>query len=204
MAIPTFSTMVRPTIPELSTSPMNKRDSNLKELANKRHCPTLAPKSPQISTPEKALQQAAKDEILEVVPVQPIVKHSPKNKITPIQKATHTTPKKIRADTTPAPKILEQCILEAEIEPEPKRTIQVVLEKTNSMVTVTSSKGPNKRNIQPKEKPNLAPIRGQNWQCKICRNFFITREGTEKHIQEVHNIYMPSRIKKNLEGVFCT
>ena len=87
------------------------------------------------------LQQAGKNEILEVVPVQPIVKHSPKSLIAPIQKATHTTPKKIRADTTPAPKILEQCILEAEIEQEPKRTIQVVLEKTNSMVTVTSSKG---------------------------------------------------------------
>ena len=104
MAIPTFSMLVGPTIPELSTSPINKRDSNLKEPANKRHCPTLAPKSPQISTPEKALQQAAKDEVLEVVPVQPIVKQSPKNKINPIQKATHTTPKKLRADTTPAPK----------------------------------------------------------------------------------------------------
>jgi hypothetical protein len=141
MAVPTFSTMVRPTIPELSTSPMNKREPNIKEPANKRHCPTLAPRPPQISTPENALQQAGKDEILEVVPVQPVVKHSPKSKIVPTQKATYATPKKIRANTTPAPKILEQCILEAEIEPVPKKTIQVVLEKTNSMVTVTSSKG---------------------------------------------------------------
>ena len=115
MAIPTFSMLVGPTIPELSTSPINKRDSNLKEPANKRHCPTLVPKPPQTSTPENTLQQATKDEILEVVPVQPIVKHSPKSLIAPVQNANHTTPKKIRADTTPAPKILEKCILEAEI-----------------------------------------------------------------------------------------
>ena len=107
MAIPTFSAVVRPTIPELSSSPMNKRHSNIKEPANKRHCPTLAPKPPQISTPENALQQEEKDEILEVVPVQLVVKHSPKRKIVPVQKASHTTPKKIRAETTPAPKILE-------------------------------------------------------------------------------------------------
>eukprot|EP00091_Calanus_sinicus_P012436 TRINITY_DN28046_c0_g1_i1.p1 TRINITY_DN28046_c0_g1~~TRINITY_DN28046_c0_g1_i1.p1 ORF type:complete len:121 (-),score=24.63 TRINITY_DN28046_c0_g1_i1:92-454(-) len=118
------------------------------------------------------------------------------------------TPKKMRVDTTTAPKILEQCILEAEIEPEPKKTIQVVLEKSNSIVTVTPSKGTGsskeRSHIPPAVSLESKPITGKHWQCKICTNIFQTKEDVKNHIEVTHGISKITKVNQNMECVFCT
>merc|ERR1711892_44865 len=110
--------------------------------AKKRPCPTIAPKPTETLSLVTSTQQVEED-ILEVVPVQPEVKAAPNCNITPNPKSRVRTPRKIKPHVTPATKILEQCIEEAEIIPavQPKKTIQVVVEKSNPLMTVAPTMG---------------------------------------------------------------
>eukprot|EP00092_Neocalanus_flemingeri_P008179 GFUD01008819.1.p1 GENE.GFUD01008819.1~~GFUD01008819.1.p1 ORF type:complete len:281 (-),score=55.23 GFUD01008819.1:192-1034(-) len=148
MAIPTLPTLTTtasptttPQTPKLVTQ---KRESTEKEPAKKRVRPTLASPIKQVSPSVRNHQEVENDEILEVVPVQPVVKESPKIKESPKPKVYQSqTPRRARQERTPAPKILEQCILEADIinEQEPEKTPEVLLEKTYKTVVSTPSKG---------------------------------------------------------------
>jgi len=146
MAIPSHPntvSMSSPETPENNSSPnpiSQKRESTEKEPAKKRLRPTLASTAKQVFTPARTYQQAENNEILEVVPLPPVVKSSPAFKESPKPKTNQaTTPRKGRQDRTPAPKILEQCILEADINN--VQAPEVAMAKSMKTVTLSPNKG---------------------------------------------------------------
>ena len=88
MAIPTTAspTTTNPitTTPQTPKLVTQKRESTEKESSKKRLRPAPASTIKQVFTPVRTYQQDENDEILEVVPVQPIIKESPKIKETNI------------------------------------------------------------------------------------------------------------------------
>jgi len=149
MAIPSHPntvSMSSPETPENNSSPnpiSQKRESTEKEPAKKRLRPTLASTAKQVFTPARTYQQAENNEILEVVPLPPVVKSSPAFKESPKPKTNQaTTPRKGRQDRTPAPKILEQCILEADINN--VQAPEVAMTKNMKTVTLSPNKGSEK------------------------------------------------------------
>ena len=66
--------------------------------------------------------------------------------------------------------------------------------------------GPDMNNIPPKVmlEPEFTPITGENWQCRVCRNFFPTKDRILKHLQEIHDMSTHAKMKKNIERFMCT
>ena len=144
MTVQTPPTVANIKSPILNTSPQTptlfsqKRESSGHQPTQKRLRSTPVNIVKQVHTPVKIYKQDVDDDILEVVPVQPVVKEKMKPTIFQSQ-----SPRSIRQFTTPTPKILEQCILDAGIntkQPE-KKYPEVIKEQPNKMVTQTTRTG---------------------------------------------------------------
>jgi len=162
MAIPTTD----PIIPSKSTvttsTPLptrvnsQKRESAEKEPPKKRLRPSpttpakpiatptraIATPTKPITTPTRAYQQVDNNEILEVVSTQSVLKASPTLNNSP-KVYRPQPPRKPIQDTTPAPQILEQCILEAEIDTneEARRGAEVAQERNKKTPAMTPTRG---------------------------------------------------------------
>jgi len=221
-SVPTIPTPVKPT-PETITTKA-KRQPEVKEPARKRQRPIVP------TNVAKAMEQVdtylqVEEEMADIVSTQQVVIESPNPRAsqtqTPIKIIQDMTPRKIIQDitprkiiqdmtprkmiqvTTPAPEILEQCILEAEIhtEQEPMKTPKATVVKTN---TVTPIKGPDMNQSVKKSEVEYVPVTGENWQCRVCKDFFPTKDRTMKHLHERHDISTHARMKKNMERFVCT
>jgi len=228
MAIPTTD----PIIPSKSTvttsTPLptrvnsQKRESAEKEPPKKRLRPSPTTPAKPIATPTRAFatptkpsttptrayQQVDNNEILEVVSTQPVLKASPTLTNSPKVYRPQPARKPIQ-DTTPAPQILEQCILEAEIDTneEARRGAEIAQEKNKKTPAMTPTRGPALKksigNIPPKIKLISTPSSEQNWECNICKTVFFKKEEIMKHMREKHQISKLAGMTKSMRRVSC-
>merc|ERR1711892_951854 len=226
MAIPTTD----PIIPSKSTvttsTPLptrvnsQKRESAEKEPPKKRLRPSpttpakpiatptraIATPTKPITTPTRAYQQVDNDEILEVVSTQSVLKASPTLNNSP-KVYRPQPPRKPIQDTTPAPQILEQCILEAEIDTneEARRGAEVAQEKNKKTPAMTPTRGAARvltpKALPPRVKLAMTPMTGHRWQCNICVKAFICKEDIYAHLAKRHHISKSSGIIQNMKKV---
>jgi len=174
-----------------------KRESTEKVPANKRLRPsvTTTTSTKQVFTPLRTYQHIEDDEILEVVPVQPVARKSP----TP---ATYQSlnPQKTMQDLTPPTKILEQCILEAEINnvKDHEDAPVIVREKTKKPLILTPRKGYGRipKKAVPVAPRTMTPLTGERWQCNICLQVFLSREDIHSHLAKPH-----FRVEQNVNNI---
>jgi len=226
MAIPTTD----PIIPSKSTvttsTPLptrvnsQKRESAEKEPPKKRLRPSpttpakpiatptraIATPTKPITTPTRAYQQVDNNEILEVVSTQSVLKASPTLNNSP-KVYRPQPPRKPIQDTTPAPQILEQCILEAEIDTneEARRGAEVAQERNKKTPAMTPTRGAARvltpKALPPRVKLAMTPMTGHRWQCNICVKAFICKEDIYAHLAKRHHISKSSGIIQNMKKV---
>eukprot|EP00090_Calanus_glacialis_P045482 TRINITY_DN8470_c0_g1_i1.p1 TRINITY_DN8470_c0_g1~~TRINITY_DN8470_c0_g1_i1.p1 ORF type:complete len:292 (-),score=75.28 TRINITY_DN8470_c0_g1_i1:43-837(-) len=151
----------------------NKRGSNEEEPSRKRMRQTFATNAILVSHPVSTFQQEEEDEIIRVVPVQPISKTYTKIKGSPKSKVINSpTSRNIKQNMTPAPKILNKFTLESDIKTE--QTYEDLTERNKTMTP-------------PRKESFMTPLRNSSaWRCTLCKKISSNKKVAIVHFKVAH------------------
>merc|ERR1711892_152449 len=216
--------MTIPTIPTIKTAEKVVKQIPLKQEPDVKEHPKKRKRSTIVSKVEPVVEQIdtyheIEETTTDIIPFQEEETESPTEESTPklssrfitaTPEGDKTTPKLLSRFTPDIEKTSQKLpsrFTNPKTEAIPIKALQTqhqIIFQDDIKKSKAITPGQGESNVPSTYRLDMSPLKGQNWQCKICRNFFLKREDTEKHIREIHHISMPSRIKKNLECVFCT